>query len=47
LISTSVIGIRGLNLLTVKLVGEVEDWIVLIKLVILFIAAGIWGIDGI
>jgi amino acid transporter len=43
-----VIGITGLNLLSAKLIGEVEDWIVLIKLVILalFIAAGIWGIDS-
>jgi amino acid transporter len=48
LISGSVIGITGLNLLSAKLIGEVEDWIVLIKLVILalFIAAGIWGIDS-
>jgi amino acid transporter len=48
LISGSVIGITGLNLLSAKLIGEVEDWIVLIKLVILglFIAAGIWRIDG-
>jgi amino acid transporter len=47
LISGSVIGITGLNLLSAKLIGEVEDRIVLIKLVILvlFIAAGIWGID--
>ena len=48
LISASVIGITGLNLLSAKLIGEAEDWIVLIKLVILvlFIATGIWGIDG-
>jgi amino acid transporter len=48
LISGSVIGITGLNLLSAKLIGEAEDWIVLIKLVILvfFIAAGIWGING-
>jgi len=48
LISAVVIGITGLNLLSAKLIGEAEDWIVLIKLVILviFIAAGIWGIDG-
>ncbi len=48
LISGSVIGITGLNLLSAKLIGEAEDWIVLIKLAILvvFIAAGIWGIDG-
>jgi len=47
-ISASIIGITGLNLLSAKLIGEAEDWIVFIKLVILviFIAAGIWGIDG-
>ncbi len=47
LISGSVIGITGLNLLSAKLIGEAEDWIVLIKLVILiiFIGAGISGID--
>lgn len=48
LISAGIIGITGLNLLSAKLIGEAEDWIVLIKLVILviFIGAGIWGIDG-
>jgi hypothetical protein len=48
LISGSVIGITGLNLLSARLIGEAEDWIVLIKLVILgvFIGAGIWGIDA-
>ena len=48
LITGSVVGITGLNLLNAKLIGEAEDWIVLIKLVILalFIAVGIWGIDG-
>ena len=47
-ISVSIIGITGLNLLSAKLIGEAEDWIVFTKLVILviFIAAGIWGIDG-
>jgi len=47
-ISASVIGITGLNLLSARLIGDAEDWIVLIKLVILvlFIAVGIWGIDG-
>jgi amino acid transporter len=47
LISGSVVGITGLNLLNAKLIGEAEDWIVLIKLVILvlFIAVGIWGVD--
>jgi amino acid transporter len=48
LISGSVIGIAGLNLLSAKMIGEAEDWIVLIKLVILglFIGAGIRGIDA-
>jgi amino acid transporter len=47
LITTSVVGITGLNLLSAKLIGEAEDWIVLIKLAILvlFVAAGIWGVD--
>ena len=48
LISAAIIGITGLNVLSAKLIGDAEDWIVLIKLVILvlFIAMGIWGIDG-
>jgi amino acid transporter len=48
LISAGVLGITGLNMLSAKLIGEAEDWIVFIKLVILiiFIAAGVWGIDG-
>jgi len=47
LITGSIIGITGLNLLNAKLIGEAEDWIVLIKLVILFlfIAIGVWGVD--
>jgi len=48
LISAAIIGITGLNVLSAKLIGDAEDWIVLIKLVILvaFIAMGIWGIDA-
>lgn len=48
LISGIVVGITGLNLLSARLIGEAEDWIVLIKLAILvlFIGVGIWGIDG-
>ncbi len=48
LITGSVLAITGLNLLSAKLIGEAEDWIVLIKLAILllFIGAGIRGIDG-
>ncbi len=48
LITGSVITITGLNLLNAKLIGEAEDWIVLLKLVILFIfiGAGIWNVDA-
>ena len=48
LITSGVVGITGLNLLNAKLIGEAEDWIVLIKLAILllFIAVGIWGVDS-
>jgi amino acid transporter len=48
LITGAVVAITGLNLLNAKLIGEAEDWIVLIKLAILvlFIAVGIWGVDG-
>lgn len=47
LISGSIVVITGLNLLNAKLIGEAEDWIVLIKLIILilFIAVGIWSVD--
>lgn len=43
LITGSVVGITGLNLLSSRLIGEAEDWIVLVKLMILFlfIAVGI------
>jgi amino acid transporter len=48
LISGSIVGITALNLLSAKLIGRAEDWIVLVKLVILtlFIAVGIWGVDA-
>lgn len=48
LITGSIVGITGLNLLNTKLIGEAEDWIVLLKLLILFlfIGIGIWGIDA-
>ena len=48
LITGSVVGITGLNLLNAKLIGEAEDWIVLVKLVILslFIGIGIWGVGS-
>jgi amino acid transporter len=48
LITGSVVGITGLNLLNARLIGEAEDWIVLIKLAILslFIGVGVWGVDS-
>ena len=48
LITGSVVGITGLNLLNARLIGKAEDWIVLLKLVILalFIGVGIWGVDS-
>lgn len=48
LITGSVVTITGLNLLNARLIGEAEDWIVLLKLLILllFIGAGIWGVDS-
>ena len=47
-ISLSLIIITGLNLLSARSIGDAEDWIVLIKLMILilFIAMGISGIDS-
>jgi len=44
----AVVAITGLNLLNAKVVGEAEDWIVLLKVLILllFIGAGIWGVDS-
>ena len=46
LITGSIVGITVLNLLNTRLIGEAEDWIVLIKLAILllFIVVGIGGI---
>jgi len=48
LISASVVGITGLNLLSARLIGRAEDWVVFIKLAILmlFIAVGMQGIDA-
>ncbi|MCG6937974.1 MAG: APC family permease [Gammaproteobacteria bacterium] len=48
LITASVVAITALNLLNTRLIGEAEDWIVLLKVVILllFIAVGVWGIDS-
>ena len=48
LITGSIVGITGLNLLNASLIGEAEDWIVLLKLLILclFIGVGVWGVDS-
>jgi amino acid transporter len=48
LISASVVGITGLNLLSARLIGKAEDWVVLIKLAILalFIIVGLQGVDS-
>jgi amino acid transporter len=48
LITGSILGIAGLNLLSAKLIGEAEDWIVAIKLAILlvFVVIGLRGIDS-
>lgn len=48
LITGSVFAITGLNLLNAKLIGEAEDWVVILKVVILllFIGVGIWGVDS-
>lgn len=48
LVTGSIFAITGLNLLNARLIGEAEDWIVLVKVVILlvFIGVGIWGIDS-
>jgi amino acid transporter len=47
LTSASVVVITVLNLFSARLIGEAEDWVVFIKLLILgvFIAAGITGVD--
>ncbi len=48
LLSAGVVVITGLNLLSAKLIGEAEDWIVLIKVTILllFIIIGLGNIEG-
>jgi len=48
LISGSILVITGLNLLSAKLIGEVEDWIVATKIAILllFVVAGVLSMDG-
>jgi len=47
LISLSILGIAGLNLLSAKIIGEAENWIVGLKLAILllFVATGLRGVN--
>jgi amino acid transporter len=47
LISASVVGITGLNLLSARLIGRAEDWVVVIKLAILmvFIVVGMQSVE--
>jgi amino acid transporter len=48
LTSGSIVGIMALNLLSARVIGEAEEWIVAIKVTILllFVAVGAWSIDG-
>jgi amino acid transporter len=46
LISLSILGITGLNMLNAKIIGEAENWIVGLKLAILLLFVGI-GLPGI
>jgi amino acid transporter len=48
LISAAVVVITGLNLLSASIVGDIEDWIVGVKVLILlfFVAVGLGGIQG-
>ncbi|MCA9944257.1 MAG: amino acid permease [Anaerolineales bacterium] len=47
LISLSIVGIAGLNLMSAKVIGRAESWIVALKLIILllFVGVGIWHIQ--
>jgi amino acid transporter len=47
LISASIVGITAMNLLSAKVIGEAEEWIVAVKIAILllFVAVGVWSID--
>jgi amino acid transporter len=47
LITGSVVVLTGLNLLSARIVGEAEDFIVVIKaaILLLFVGVGIWGVD--
>jgi amino acid transporter len=47
LITASIVGITGLNLLSAGIIGEAEEWIVAIKIAILvfFVGVGAWSVD--
>jgi amino acid transporter len=47
LISGSIVGITALNLLSAKVIGEAEEWIVAVKIAILllFVALGVWSVN--
>jgi amino acid transporter len=48
LMSGAVIGVTGLNFLSVELIGAAEEWIVAVKVGILlfFVAVGFWTVDA-
>jgi amino acid transporter len=48
LISVSILGITALNLLSAKVIGEAEEWIVAVKVAILlfFVGVGVWSVDA-
>ena len=48
MISTAVIGVTGLNFLSVEVIGIAEEWIVAVKIgiLLLFVALGVWTIDA-
>jgi amino acid transporter len=48
LISASIVGITALNLLSAKVIGEAEEWIVAVKVAILllFVGVGVWSVDA-
>jgi amino acid transporter len=48
LISTSIVGITALNLLSARIIGEAEEWIVAVKVAILllFVGVGVWSVDA-
>jgi len=48
LISASIVGITALNLLSARIIGEAEEWIVAVKVAILllFVTVGVWSVDA-